>query len=251
MEDRVLCIVVVPIYAAQPSADERLALSSLKLLKGRYPICFAAPEGLNPHPYLAILPEARVEYFRKADFSSVEAYSRLTAGLGFYMRFIRYRHMLLIQTDAALLHGELEPWLKMPYSYIGAPWQGEEWLPDVQKYARNRWGLSATQAPLPTVGNGGASLRRIDHFIRARLRYMLKGVRQADWLAAHRQEDVFWTQVLAPGMPFFRLPDEETAARFALETQIPASGAGLPLAVHAFRKYHPDYWLAEIQKAQV
>lgn len=251
MEDRVSCIVVVPIYATYPTEDERLALTSLRLLKGRYPICFAAPEGLNPHPYLALLPEARVEYFRKTDFSSVEAYSRLTASLGFYLRFMRYRHMLLIQTDAALLHGDLEPWLKTPYSYIGAPWQGEDWLPEVQAYAHRRWELPSTKEPQPPVGNGGASLRRISHFIRARLQYLLKGARQADWLAAHRQEDVFWTQILAPEMSFFRLPDEDTAARFALETQLPSSEGELPMAVHAFRKYNPEYWLEQIRKAQV
>lgn len=159
--------------------------------------------------------------------------------------------MLLIQTDAALLHGDLEPWLQMQYSYIGAPWQGEDWLPEVQAYANKRWNLPTDTTPLPSVGNGGASLRRIDHFIRARLAYKLKGAREADWLAAHRQEDVFWTQVLAPAMPFFQLPDVETAARFALETQLPSDENSLPMVVHAFRKYHPEYWVDKIQQAQV
>lgn len=237
-------------YAAQPSADERLALASLCLLEDRFPICLAAPEGLNPHPYLSILPKARVEYFPKADFSSVEAYSRLTASLGFYVRFLRYRHMLLIQTDAALLHGNLEPWLETPYSYVGAPWMGEPWLEAVQAYARSRWRLPAGFTPVPAVGNGGASLRRIDHFMRARLLYNLRGGRKQDWQAAHCQEDVFWTQILAPGMPFFRLPDIGTAGLFALETQLPDRDGALPFAVHAFRKYHPEFWLRKIQEAQ-
>ena len=248
MDNSESCVVVVPVYHPAPTPDERLSLASLKLLQGRYPVVFAAPEGLNPYPYVSALPDSRVEFFDRRHFSSVEAYSRLTAGLSFYLRFVRYRHMLLIQTDACLLSGDLAPWLRMPYSYFGAPWQGEDWLPAVQAYAQKRWKI---KHPIhqPPVGNGGASLRRIGHFIRAAMAYNIKGRREADWLAAHRQEDVFWTQILAPALPFFTLPPTALAARFAMETQTPAEGEPLPLAVHAFRKYHPDFWVSHLEKA--
>ena len=242
------CVVVVPIYAPEPSADEVLALRSLRLLGGRYPIVLAAPEGLPLAAYLKWVPGAQVQPFAPKHFASVEAYSKLTASLSFYLRFARYRYMLLVQTDACLLHGNLEPWLQAGYSYLGAPWEQADWLPGVQQYAHKRWGLGASPS-VPPVGNGGASLRRIGHFLRAGLWYAVRGPRQADWLAAHRQEDVFWTQVLAPALPFFSLPDAQTAAAFAMETQLPAPGQALPLVVHAVRKYHPAYWMPRVEAA--
>lgn len=242
------CVVVVPIYAPEPSADEVLALRSLQLLGGRYPIAFAAPEGLPLAAYLKWVPCAKVQPFAPKHFASVEAYSKLTASPGFYLRFARHQYMLLVQTDACLLHGNLEPWLQAGYSYLGAPWAQAAWLPGVQAYAQKRWGLPADRR-VPAVGNGGASLRRIGHFLRAWLWYAAHGPKEADWLAAHRQEDVFWTQVLAPALPFFTLPDAQTAAAFAMETQLPTEGQALPLVVHAIGKYNPSFWLPLVEAA--
>jgi hypothetical protein len=244
----VSCIVVVPVYNPVPTEAELLSLASFKKLGQRYPICFVAPKGLAMEGYIAVLPEARVLFFAKRHFASVEAYSLLTASLGFYLRFVRYTYMLLVQTDAAILNPDLESWLAKGYSYIGAPWVAETWLADVQAYAQKRWRLS-TEKPWPAVGNGGASLRSIRDFIKMGLLYKLRGTRQADWLAAHRQEDVFWAQVLGPGFSFFTLPNEETATLFACETTLPASEDALPFAVHAFEKYNKVFWQTKIAEA--
>ena len=135
------CIIVVPIYAKQPSENEVLALRSLLQLADRYPICLAAPASLDTAPYLVVLPTASVSQFADKHFKNVEAYSKLTASVGFYGRFWRYRFMLLIQTDAAVFSTDLQPWLGKGYSYVGAPWTAQPWLTDVQAYARKRWHL--------------------------------------------------------------------------------------------------------------
>jgi hypothetical protein len=240
-----LCVLVIPIYNVVPTTDEQLSLQSFQSLAAQYPVVFVAPKGLEMAPYLRFLPLAKTIKFSSRHFKSVEAYSLLTASLRFYLYFWRYRYMLLLQTDVLVFGSNLTYWLELNYSYIGAPWQNQDWLSGARAYAIKRWQLKQDFTSKP-VGNGGASLRKISHFLRLKITYILRGPSNKDWLAAHRQEDVYWTQVLAPLAPFFKLPNAELAQAFAMETQLPENDRNLPFAVHAFRKYHPEFWLAKL-----
>lgn len=86
-----------------------------------------------------------------ACLGSIASYNNLMLQAWFYRLFAEWTYILIFQLDAWVLGEDLAAWLQRGYSYIGAPWTGHlgDDTPDVG------------------VGNGGFSLRRVDHMIRA------------------------------------------------------------------------------------
>lgn len=146
VEDDVL--IVVPVYSSSPSAFE---LRSLRQLLGVSPgreVRLYTHLGCDVSPYRRAAAEVGrelgVELFDGAFFASARDYNRLCLTRDFYERARPHTHILIHQLDAWLFRDELSRWTM--YDYVGAP----IYLGDA----------------LVGVGNGGLSLRRVEHCLR-------------------------------------------------------------------------------------
>lgn len=192
-------------------------------------------------------------------FQSVAAYSRLLLSEFFYQSLAAYEWLLIVQVDALLLSDQLEPWLSMPYSYIGAPWFV---------------GLDQPIKPLRPLGggNGGLSLRRVADCLDV-LRYrgnLYRALRHMEritlphqrWRAELRAcrsffakassltgldlfEDLFWSFVAPEINSAFSVAPFSVSAKFAVETEprfFCDQSDILPLGCHGYRRHDPIFW---------
>ncbi|MDA9006526.1 hypothetical protein N9J36_02800 [Litoricola sp.] len=188
-------------------------------------------------------------------FKSTRSYSRLLCSKHFYQRFSRYEYILIVQLDALLLKSDIASWCDKQYSYIGAPWFE---------------GFSNPTSPLKLagVGNGGFSLRYVDHCLRVfdRIRY-LPSYRSTRLIHGHKKissmlndliaisnfypliypvEDVFWGAVVPDNLPWFKVPSPTVAAHFSFEVAprylFQLNKGQLPLGCHAWERYDADFW---------
>lgn len=151
------CVIVIPIYKDVPAQGERASIRQTFRVLGRHDIFFVTHVGCRLDAYREIVEseqgEMRTEFFDKGYFDSVAHYSDLCFSEEFYLRFREYEYMLICQTDAWVFRDELDYWCRQGYDYIGAP----IYFPyNKQKFTRIFYG----------VGNGGFSLRRIEHCLR-------------------------------------------------------------------------------------
>ncbi len=148
------CVVVIPIYKDSPSQTECASICQTFRILGKHDIVFVTHKDCRLDEYKAIVEGEegmmRTEFFDKGYFDSVAHYSDLCFSEEFYLRFKQYEYMLICQTDAWVFRDELDDWCQKGYDYIGAP----IYFPyNKQKFTRIFYG----------VGNGGFSLRRINH----------------------------------------------------------------------------------------
>lgn len=235
-------VVVVPVYAPHPSALERFSLetSCSRLDPGRR-VVLAGPEGLDLGAYRELVPRFDWMPLPAACFASVQAYSRLLLSPGFYKRFDEHAFMLILQTDALLLRDDLDRWTALPFDYIGAPWPTPvELFVNLDRHAGDA-GVRARAS----CGNGGLSLRRI-----AACQALLAEFPQAHdyFLRSGSSEDLYFA-ILGSLSTRFVLPNEMTAARFALEIEprrYHAIHGEPPMGGHAWWKYDPAYWIEQL-----
>ena len=147
-------IIVIPVHKATPTDDELLSLQQCALILKSHPICIVCPDGLDVSFYSDILSSTRtnwtIERFYPRFFEGIKGYNLLMLDKAFYKRFAEYQHMLIYQLDAWVFRDELDEWCSKGYDYIGAPW--------IEKDNKGNMTLAC-------VGNGGFSLRRVQHFI--------------------------------------------------------------------------------------
>lgn len=140
-------IVVVPVYKIQLDIFERVSISQLKRVLGRYDIAFVAPLGLD-FDYGIEYSDWRVERFPDMYFQNgTSAYSALLLSPQFYRRFDDYDFMLIYHTDALVFSDRLLEYCAIDFDYIGAPSAKWDWK------------------KLGQVINGGVSLRKISTHI--------------------------------------------------------------------------------------
>jgi hypothetical protein len=157
VSDRDICesvsaCVLVPIYRPEPSRTERISLQQLQKKLGDRSILLAAPEGLDPAAYYAVLGARPIAFFDPAFFASRDAYNRLMVHEPLYRWLADYEFHLVHQTDAFVIEDQLDYWVGRGYDYIGSPfWDGDD--------PHKRLGLTH-------VGNGGFCLRRTDPMLR-------------------------------------------------------------------------------------
>lgn len=260
------CVVVIPVYKSSVTAAEEIALRQCRHVLADHPRCLIAPDGLALENYLAIDNQLYVERFESLFFQNVDGYNQLLLSRFFYLRFIKFSHMLIYQLDAFVFRDELLQWCEKHYDYIGAPW-----FPD---YAESFQGT-----PAYAVGNGGFSLRRVEAALRVLTHLkILKGPMEiwqeyrqhfeglSFWLRIPKiilkifghqnnskfflknyisNEDIFWGEIAPKWYPDFRIPDTDTAARFAIECDprywFERHGS-LPFGCHAWLRYDPSFW---------
>ena len=234
--------ILVPIYQPNLSPLEEYSLKcSMRAIAGRA-ICFIAPKSLNCTYYQIEFKSAEIHLFDDHYFSSVSAYNELLLHRGFYENYAASEFILIIHTDAIILHDRLSFWEESVYDYVGAPWpQGISQTVNVDRFSGK--GLSKTIRA--TVGNGGLSLRRtrkcaalIDEFPQAVQLYLQNGF----------NEDCFFS-IMGQLSKNFVIPNEITAASFALELtpeHYYAINIQDPMGVHAWWKYNPEFWLQRL-----
>ena len=148
------CIVVIPIYKDAPTCAEAASIRQTFRILGRHDIAFVTHQDclLNEYEKIVCSEQGvmRTEYFDKSYFDSTAHYSDLCFLEEFYLRFKQYEYMLICQPDAWVFRDELDYWCEQGYDYIGAP----IYFPyNKKRFTRIFYG----------VGNGGFSLRRIEH----------------------------------------------------------------------------------------
>jgi hypothetical protein len=239
-------VILVPVYQPVLPAIEAFSLRhSLAQLKPGRDVRFIAPASLDTRWYEAEFPRLPVDRFGDASFASIPGYNRLLMSAGFYERYLVHEYMLILQTDAIVLRDELDQWCSLPYDYVGAPW------PDgVQiKVQLDQFQGELAKLVKVHVGNGGLSLRRNRACIDL-IHEFPQAVEYFDRTGS--SEDLFFS-IMGSLSACWVLPNEMVAARFSLELKPEAyhaqMGGRAPMAGHAWWKYNPGYWLAQLGPA--
>jgi hypothetical protein len=239
-------VILVPVYKPALPAIEAFSLRhSLAQLQPGREVRFIAPASLDTREYEAAFPGRPVDRFDDASFASIPGYNRLLMSAGFYERYLAHDFMLILQTDAIVLRDELDHWCAQPYDYVGAPWpDGVQIKVQLDQFQ----GELAKQVKVH-VGNGGFSLRRNQACIDL-LREFPQGLEY--FVRTGSSEDLFFS-IMGSLSSRWVLPGEMAAARFSLELKPEVyhaqMGGRAPMAGHAWWKYNPGYWLAQLGPA--
>lgn len=156
------CCIVIPVYRTIFTPVEKAAFRNFCQIFSSLPIRIVCPSGLTTadgfdneiNGLLSKTPDIQVIPLDPSHFSSVDQYNLLMLDSSFYAHFTVWDYILLAQLDSWVFESNLEAWAALNYSYIGAPWKSLAGLP-----LGPSW-------PLEAVGNGGLSLRKVDHFRR-------------------------------------------------------------------------------------
>ena len=246
---------VIPIYKATLSSEERRSLTqAYDLLKG-YPLVIIKPQSLDLSGITDEFPRLTLAAFDDSFFKGISSYNRLMLSPCFYERFHDSVYILIYQLDAYVFRDELREWCEKGYDYIGAPWLRRpvyrlpllaplmRWIHSRQKAK----GKPSKQDLYDKVGNGGLSLRKVASHLRItrlqeeRIRYYLN---QAHHLY---NEDVFW----ATEAEGFAYPEAEEAIRFAFDKYpdycYQLNGERLPFGCHAwYKRKMRKFWMNHI-----
>lgn len=254
-------VVVIPLYESKPDLWQKNSFEQCCKVLGKHRICIVTHGGVDIKVYQYIASQYGVninkECFDASFFASIAGYNLLMLDKSFYQRFSCYQYLLIYQLDAWVFCDELNEWCSKGYDYIGAPW--------IEKGSNGAETMAG-------VGNGGFSLRRIQHFIDV-LSY--KGpVRTANQLKLESSlknnlykffysfgyqntisyykkdptlyEDIFLSIFLSNTKLHANIPKEETAACFAFEKHpsfLYSITKQLPFGCHAWQKYeYETFW---------
>lgn len=147
------CCIVVPIINIELGDSELIAINSLNKLNEDFRIYFIGlldSYNTNLGWFQANLLRFEIGFieFDLKYFVSLTSYSNLLMSSDFYRRFGAYDYLLIFQTDALIIRGDLSKFISLEKAYIGAPW--------IDKNRHTKKLL---------IGNGGLSLRKIKDFI--------------------------------------------------------------------------------------
>lgn len=260
--------VVIPVWKEDLTEFERISFIQACRILNKYKVILVTYHKLNLSYYIQIIQDESVEfeikYFDKKYFESTESYNALMLSVSFYRRFLFYKFILVYQTDCFVFRDDLMSWLEEGVSYIGAPWL-------------KGFSSAKNETEVIGVGNGGLSLRRVGHHIKALIiyNYMQKrhlllhllddgensmplvsrvsGLLKKLFLQSAFQfngwsanEDYFWGIETNKSSSWFKVPDWRLASRFSMEVQ-PAyfyhlNNNELPFGCHAWWRYDFEFW---------
>lgn len=240
-----LCTVVVPIYKIELTPYEEVSLKRCFEIFCNRPITVVAPRSLDLRKidFLSGFPLNEIRFDDKY-FTGTASYNRLLLLSEFYDSFSDFDFILIYQLDAFVFSDELVTWCNAGYDYIGAPWIEMNIIED-HKMAGFlpfwvRWKRKICQPKKCMVGNGGFSLRKVATF-RKVLRYFRYFSNK--WPS---QEDVFWSCVAPSLYPWFRIPVEDIAIKFAFELKpskcYEINKEQLPFGCHAWECHDIAFW---------
>lgn len=282
------CIVVIPIYKDVITREERASIRQTYRILGHHDIVFVTHARCRLETYQEIVEAEhgtlRAEFFDKGYFDSTEHYSNLCFSEEFYLRFKEYEYMLICQTDAWVFRDELDYWCGLGYDYIGAP----IYFPyNKKRFTNIFFGVGNGGFCLRKISH---CLRIVRHdknkvllkpqalarmywyyflYNEAFTSNIFRRIGLAGKLVAkclglgntagyfirnHINEDMlFGTWATQSwGLESCSIPDELTAARFAMELNAPLLykrlNGQLPFGCHAFEKWdYKEFWYTHIQ----
>jgi len=217
--------IIIPIYKANLTAFEQIALDKCFAVLGHYPIFFIVPNSLDLDPIGLSHYKSQVIRFNDKYFDSITGYNELMLSSCFYKTFIHYSYILVYQLDAYIFSDDLMAWCNKGYDYIGGPW-----LP-AQKYEKRHvrykleffnflcrlTSIRAGANRYYHVGNGGFSLRKTETFYRI----TLKERKLIDYFLSKTgslyHEDIFWGVEMPRLHENFKVPHWEEALAFAFD----------------------------------
>ncbi|MCR4829133.1 MAG: hypothetical protein K5864_06690 [Bacteroidales bacterium] len=254
-------IIVVPLFESNPNQWQQKSFRQCCHVLGQHPICIVTNKEVDICQYQEIASHYCISIIREdfvpSFFYGIAGYNLLMLDKDFYKRFAKYEYMLIYQLDAWVFRDELDEWCDKGYDYIGAPW-----------IEKNDDGF----LEFAGVGNGGFSLRRIQHFIEVlghkghvrdanqlNLEPTLKNRIYKFFYSRGYQntvsyykkdptlfEDIFLSSFLSNTKLRAKMPTPEMAARFAFEKQpsyLYSITQQLPFGCHAWRKYEYElFW---------
>lgn len=254
-------VVVIPLYESKPDLWQQKSFAQCCKVLGKHRICIVTHGGVDIKEYQNIASQYGVninkECFDATFFASIAGYNLLMLDKSFYQRFSCYQYLLIYQLDAWVFRDELDYWCDMGYDYIGAPWIEEK---------------DEGNIVFAGVGNGGFSLRRIQHFIdvlgyngpvrdasqlalkpslKNKLYEFLYSNGYQNTISYYKKdptlyEDIFLSIFLSNTKLRAKMPDAKTAARFAFEKRpsyLYSLTEQLPFGCHAWRKYeYEEFW---------
>ena len=237
--------IIIPIYKATFSQEEKIALSRAYEILNAYPIVVVKPETLDLSALMREFPKIAYENFPEHYFAGISGYNRLMLSTAFYERFLSCDYILIYQLDAYVFRDELKEWCEKGYDYVGAPWLQRPVyrFPLISQVMRLRYlyqkrkGLPSKQDLYDNVGNGGLSLRKVESHHRVTLE---QRERICFFLSQRHyhlyNEDVFW----ATEANGFSYPDSLEALRFSFD-KYPAycywlNKRQMPFGCHAWYK---------------
>lgn len=244
--------VIIPIYKATFTQEERRSFVQAYQILGRYPLVVVKPESLDLSSLTAEYPKLFLESFPDFYFKGIAGYNQLMLSSFFYERFLNCDYILIYQLDAYVFRDELEEWCEKEYDYIGAPWLRRRLyqmpvlsgiMRMVRAYQHFR-GKMSKQDLYDKIGNGGLSLRKVVSHYRVtqeqakRINFYLSGKRH------HlRNEDVFW----ATEPKGFIYPSPREAIRFSFDKYpkycYHLNGQQLPFGCHAwYKRKMKSFW---------
>jgi len=253
-----LVAVTIPIYNEFIGDTELLSLTRCLNILSNYPIIFFAPQSLNVHHYKNLCSEKvnfRVERFDDEYFKGIAGYNKLMLSTHFYKRFLNYKFILIYQPDAFVFKDDLLYWCNQNYDFIGAPHVTYNNLAGEMQFLKSYKKLLAflkkvfnVDHKVSNVGNGGLSLRKTRSF------YLLLKVLKNKASQWRLNEDAFFKYWGNLFYPFFKLPTDEKALQFSIETSPKESleklNNSLPFGCHAFEKYDWETWKPYILNKQ-
>lgn len=233
--------VIVPVYKADISDDEKRSLASIVNKLSARDIYIVKPTGLDVSWLTEQYPALKIKEFEPRFFAGIKGYNQLMCSADFYGAFSEYEYMLIAQLDTLIFADELDRWCAAGYDYVGAPWLKRrvncyppmtwiKWYQDRQRKKRN---LYSKRALYNRVGNGGLSLRRIEPHCLICLSERAEIERLNNIGVKGQPEDVFWST-----RPSFAYPTAEEALEFAFD-KYPAlcyrrNGRRLPMGCHGW-----------------
>lgn len=219
-------VVLVPLYKEKLNYLEEIAMDRIHKVLNNYKIIY-----ITPWPFDIIKKyKAGIEYFDKGYFKSVETYSKLLLNPIFYKKFADFEYILICQLDVFLFADRLLEFCNLGYDYYGAPWINGTPL-NVGKGTRLRF-----------VGNGGLSLRNVEHSIAV----LEKNINYAK--AYKGNEDYFFSYFASKK---YRVAPADISRQFCIETQVQKcmemNKGELPFGIHAWERYNYKYWKPYIE----
>lgn len=144
--------IVIHVYKETLTLHEKISLTQLRKVLGKYPVILTAPEGFCANAYREILHDQlhSVIGYPQRFFNGLTGYNKLMLSKDYYKALLEYEYILLHHTDAFVFKNELDSWMDKGYDYIGAPIYDYDGTMNPTHYR--------------CVGNGGFSLRKVASF---------------------------------------------------------------------------------------
>jgi len=254
-------IVLIPVHRDIPNNYELDNIIHNEMVLQKHEIKFLLKNGVSNKFYKNRFPEIQIIEAPNGVMDSVTSYNQFFISGNFLNLFDGYDYLLIVEPDAMCLRDELNYWISMEYSYIGAPWPTE----------KNNFKLDSTDS----IGNSGFSLINLSDFRRAyyemnkvfskkdRLIGLIRSVRkfklvdtikiiksfilneeESLYIGQYGHMDDFWRHHLFNRFDHFVLPAVEIALKFSWELHPRLCYniiRKLPFGIHAVGRYDKEF----------